>query len=138
MMRFYSEELLAPHSTPKLEDHTLVGCSWLLIQYIDRYPPYWRPFLHPQPENRSCGGERDPLMGHGPIPEHYHVKDPKVSCAHYCTTWCEKMRPAVISRSWALLSKLFYHCMTTHIQILPAKLLTPSDTTLGVLVCPPH
>jgi hypothetical protein len=28
---------------------TLVGCPRLLIQYIRSYPPYWTPFLHPQP-----------------------------------------------------------------------------------------
>jgi hypothetical protein len=36
---FYGE-LLAPRQNPKLEDHSLVGCPLLLIQYIRRYPPY--------------------------------------------------------------------------------------------------
>jgi hypothetical protein len=39
----------------------LVGCPRLLIQYIRSYPPYWRPFLHPQPEDTPCCGDRDPL-----------------------------------------------------------------------------
>jgi hypothetical protein len=26
-----------------------VDCPRLLIQYVPRYHPYWRPFLHPQP-----------------------------------------------------------------------------------------
>jgi hypothetical protein len=34
---FYSEELLAPRPTPKLEDHP-VGCPRLLIQQIRSYP----------------------------------------------------------------------------------------------------
>ena len=39
-----------------------VGCPRLLIQYIRSYPPYWRPFLHPQPEDAPCRGDRDPLI----------------------------------------------------------------------------
>ena len=35
---------------PQAGGPTLVGCPRLLIQYIRSYPPYWRPFLHPQPE----------------------------------------------------------------------------------------
>jgi hypothetical protein len=40
----------------------LVGCPRLLIQYIRSYPPYWRPFHHPQPEDLPCRGARDPLI----------------------------------------------------------------------------
>ena len=39
----------------------LVGCPRLLIQFIRCYPPYWRPFLYPQPEDAPCRGDRDPL-----------------------------------------------------------------------------
>jgi hypothetical protein len=39
----------------------LVDCPRLFIQYIHSYPPYWRPFLHPQPEDAPCRGGRDPL-----------------------------------------------------------------------------
>ena len=42
----------------------LVGCPRLLIQHIRSYPPYWRPFLHPQPEDAPCRGDRDPTY-HG-------------------------------------------------------------------------
>jgi len=38
---------------------TLVGCPRLLIQYIRSCPPYWRPFLHPQPEDAPCRGDRE-------------------------------------------------------------------------------
>jgi hypothetical protein len=38
-----------------------VGCPRLLIQYICTYPPYRRPFLHAQPEDVPCSGDRDPL-----------------------------------------------------------------------------
>jgi hypothetical protein len=39
----------------------LFGCPRLLIQYI-QYPPYWRPFLHPQPADVPWRGDRDPLF----------------------------------------------------------------------------
>ena len=29
----------------------IFGCARMLIQYIRGYPPYWRPFLHPQPDD---------------------------------------------------------------------------------------
>jgi hypothetical protein len=40
----------------------LVSCPRLLIQYIRSYPPYWRPFLHPQPEDVPCHGDGNPLI----------------------------------------------------------------------------
>jgi len=40
----------------------LVGCPRLLFQYIRSYSPYWRPFLHPQPEDAPCSGDRDRLI----------------------------------------------------------------------------
>jgi hypothetical protein len=59
---FYGEELLAPRPTPQVGGPHLVGCPRLLIQYIHSYPPYWRPFFHPQPEDAPCRGDRDPLL----------------------------------------------------------------------------
>ena len=47
---------------PQAGGPILVGCPRLLIQYIRSYPPYRRPFLHPQPENAPCRGDRDPLI----------------------------------------------------------------------------
>jgi hypothetical protein len=38
----------------------LVGCPRLLIQFNHSYTPYRRPFLHPQPEEAPCRGDRDP------------------------------------------------------------------------------
>ena len=37
-----------------------VGCPRLLIQFIRSYPPHRRPFLHLQPEDAPCHGDRDP------------------------------------------------------------------------------
>jgi len=34
----------------------LVGCLGLLIQCTCSYPPYWRPFLDPQPGDAPCCG----------------------------------------------------------------------------------
>jgi len=47
---------------PQAGGPPLVGCRRLLIQYIHGYPPYWRPFFHPQPEDAPCLGDRDPLI----------------------------------------------------------------------------
>ena len=47
---------------PQAGGPTLVGCPRLLIQYIRSYPPYWRPFLHPQPEDAPCRCDRDPSI----------------------------------------------------------------------------
>ena len=57
---FYGERLLAPCLTPQAGEPPLVGCPRLLIQFIHSYPPYWRPFLHPQSEDALCRGDKDP------------------------------------------------------------------------------
>jgi hypothetical protein len=46
---FYSDELLSPHPTPKLEDHILSAVRDCL-------------FLHPPPEKVACHGDRDPQI----------------------------------------------------------------------------
>ena len=45
---------------PKAAGPPLVGCPRLFIQFIRSYPPHRRPFLHPQPEDAPCRGDRDP------------------------------------------------------------------------------
>ena len=52
--------LLALRPNPQAGGPHLVGCPRVLIQFIRSYPPYQRPFLHPQPEDASCRGDRDP------------------------------------------------------------------------------
>ena len=47
---------------PQAGGPPIVGYPRLLIQYIRSYPPYWRPFLHPQTEDATCRGDRDPLI----------------------------------------------------------------------------
>jgi hypothetical protein len=58
---FYSEELLAPRPTPKLEDHPLSAARNCLFNVFAATLHKWRPFLHPQPEDAPCPGDRDPL-----------------------------------------------------------------------------
>jgi hypothetical protein len=46
---------------PQAGGPPLVGCPRLLIQYIRSYHPYRKLFLHPQPEDVTCRGDRDTL-----------------------------------------------------------------------------
>ena len=43
---------------PQAGGPPLVGFPRLFIQYIRSYPPYRRPFLHPQPVDAPCRGDR--------------------------------------------------------------------------------
>ena len=58
---FYSEEFLAPCLTPKLEDHPLSAVCVFLFSIFTATLHNWRPFLHPQPDDALCRGDRDPL-----------------------------------------------------------------------------
>jgi hypothetical protein len=59
---FYGEELLAPRPTPKLEDHPLSAVRNCLFNVFAATLHIRRPFLHPQPEDAPCCGDRDPLI----------------------------------------------------------------------------
>jgi hypothetical protein len=59
MVIVYGEELLAPRPTPTLEDHPLSAvrdCIFAATLHIRG------SFLHPQPEDAPCRGDRDPLF----------------------------------------------------------------------------
>ena len=58
------EGVVSISPNPQAGGPSLVGCPWLLIQFIRSYPPYRRPFLYLQPEDASCRGDRDPLTQH--------------------------------------------------------------------------
>jgi hypothetical protein len=59
------EELLATRPTPKLEDHPLSAVRDWLFNVFAATLHIRRPFLHPQPEDAPCRGDRDPLYrGH--------------------------------------------------------------------------
>ena len=72
-INFYGEELSTPRPTPKAGGPPLVGCRRQLIQYIRSYPPYCRPFFHPQPEDAPCLGDSDLLMTYVSIIRHFFV-----------------------------------------------------------------
>jgi hypothetical protein len=59
MVIFYGEELLAPRPTSKLKDHPLSAVRDCIIAATLHI---WRPFLHPQPEDAPCRGDRDSLI----------------------------------------------------------------------------
>jgi hypothetical protein len=61
ILSFYSEELLAPRPTPKLEDHPLSAVSDCLFNIFAVTLHKWRRFLHPQPEIAPWPGDRDHL-----------------------------------------------------------------------------
>jgi hypothetical protein len=62
MVIFYGEELLASRPTPKLEGHPLSGVRDCLFNVFAATLHIRRPFLHPQPEDEPCRGDRDPLI----------------------------------------------------------------------------
>ena len=59
---FYGEELLAPRLSPKLDDHSLSAVRNCLLNIFSVTLHMWSPFLHPQPEDASCHGDRDPFL----------------------------------------------------------------------------
>jgi len=52
--------LLAPRSTPKLEDHPLSAVRDCLFNIFTATLLIWRPSLHPQPEDAPCRGDKGP------------------------------------------------------------------------------
>jgi hypothetical protein len=58
----FSRWVVSPSPNPQPGGPPLVDCPRLLNQYIRSYPLYWRPFLHPQPEDAPCRGDRDALI----------------------------------------------------------------------------
>jgi hypothetical protein len=59
---FYGEELLALCPTPELEDHLLLAVRDCLFKVFATTLHIQRPFLHPQPKDEPCHGDRDPLI----------------------------------------------------------------------------
>jgi hypothetical protein len=89
MVIFYGEELLAPCPTPKLEGHPLSAVRDCLFNVFAATLHIRRPFLHPQPEDAPCHGDRDQLIiGFRHIMLFtVHIK---LLCAHlHC--WCNSV-----------------------------------------------
>jgi hypothetical protein len=61
MAILYGEEFLAPRPTPKL-DHPLSAVYDCLFNIFAATLHIRRPFLHPQPEDAPCRGDRDTLI----------------------------------------------------------------------------
>jgi len=70
---FYDEEFSTPRPAPQAGGPPLVGCPRQIIQYIRSNPPYWGPFLHPQPEDAPCRGDRDPPMTYTSVIRHFFL-----------------------------------------------------------------
>jgi hypothetical protein len=62
MVICYCEELLAPRPTYKLEDHPLSAIRDCLFNVFAATFHICRPFLHQQPEDAQCRGDRDRLI----------------------------------------------------------------------------
>jgi len=62
VMSFCGEEFLAPFPSLKLEDHPFSPVRDWLFNVFAATLHIRRPFLHPQPENAPCCGDRDPLI----------------------------------------------------------------------------
>jgi len=60
--KFLRWGVVSTSPNPQAGGPPLVGCPRLLIQCIHSYPPYWRSFLHPQPESAACHADSDPLV----------------------------------------------------------------------------
>ena len=60
MLRFHGEQLLVPSPTPK--DHSLSAARDCVFNIFAVTLHIWKPFLHPQPEDAPCRGDRDPLI----------------------------------------------------------------------------
>jgi hypothetical protein len=56
---FYSVDLLA-NPSPKIEGHPLSFVHGCLFSIFATTLHWWRPFLHLQPEDAPCCGDRDP------------------------------------------------------------------------------
>jgi len=61
-IRFYGEEFLSPHPTPKLEDHPLSVVRDCLFNIFAALLHIGGQFLHAQPKDTQCRGDRDPLI----------------------------------------------------------------------------
>ena len=60
MAIFFLRVFVSTLPKPQYGGPLLVGYPLLLIQYIHSYPPYWRPLVHPQPEDALFRGDRVP------------------------------------------------------------------------------
>ena len=85
---------------PQVGGPPLVSCTRLLIQYIRSYTPYLRPFLHLQPEDTPCRGDREPVMVWcWPLADIVYEKPYKENSGHPSFS-CSCGWPHCVSSSW--------------------------------------
>jgi hypothetical protein len=59
-LTFCGEELLAPHPTPRLEEHPLLAVRNCLFNIFAAAVQNWEVLFHPQPEDTPCRGDKGP------------------------------------------------------------------------------
>jgi hypothetical protein len=106
-LHLYDEELLAPRPTPKLEDHPLSALHDCLFIIFAATLPIWRPFLHPQPEDAPCRGDRDPLIT---------VTGTHLSLWQGPTYHCDKDPLITAVVTTAFLEGLFVNCLIPDVE----------------------
>jgi hypothetical protein len=117
-LKFSLEGGVSTSPNPQVGGPPLVGCPRLLIQYIHSYPPYRRPFLHPQPEDAPCRGGRDPYSWVSVSLVWINVwrltgDTVNIICNFlYCNHQVHRdfLITLYISLSFAVYSEIFYHC----------------------------
>ena len=110
---------------PQAGGPLLVGCPRLLIQYIRNYPPYWRPFLHPQAEDAPCRCDSDPA----PWNKTYSVG--RLSIRDLCITAVETSMPCykfLLSCSCKVRSQDWMPSPQNHKKVLPQRLCAHTHT----------
>jgi hypothetical protein len=108
--------VVSTSSNPQTIGEPPVGCPPLLIQCTLRSPPYRRPFLHPQPEEAPCRGDRNPQNA-GLFSYMYYIV--YSNCQNLYTRYFNTTR-SVTERHTALI--LGIKCRT---QTADSSLLTP-------------
>jgi len=60
IIKFYDQELLAIHPTPRIKEKPLSAVRDCIFNIFAATLHTWGPFLHPQPEDAPCRGNKDP------------------------------------------------------------------------------
>ena len=98
--------LVSPSPNPQAGGPLLVGCPRLLIQFIRSYPPYWRPFLYPQPEDAPCRDAQSSKSTLQPMKDIAHT-DHHAECdtdSHWIRAPAGPLPPNNIVNGYGLLS----------------------------------
>ena len=98
MVKFSRWVVVSTSSNPQAGGPNFVGCPRLLIQDIRSYPPYWRPFLHPEPEDAPCRGDTNPLIT--ALRQLYFINVSRVSHWRTLTTLPSYLLPNPHKQGW--------------------------------------